>query len=654
MSTLQGLIPKSHRDFTDPQYWKKFFEKYEKPFEWYGSYDQLHHVMEKYIKISDSILELGCGNSELAEKLYDNGFRHYRGIDTDSKVIQKQTVNNSTKRPELAFECKSVTENGAADESTNVVIDKGTLDALLQADASEDDKQTVRKMFEEVERCLTPMGRYIIITLAQMHLVDFLLEYFLAKNRFHIRIHKCGFAEDGQKGSEDMSKMPVFAVVITKFRVLLNPPPKMEFVLPEAEVKPIRVDGVDELKQFIMSSQELNWFRHYTKRNIIDEASITLCDTAGKPRYTLTVVDDRSLKQLNTYSVFIVPRGRESDWLFASKKGRQALRAQCKKDRLVVVNLDRKQEYFCLQGIQNDLQSIVVAFEPIGISSKQIEFLSLGAVDLYESLARGTSEMSGAWTVEQVEMDEHWYRRLIFDANPALIQSEVEVIKSKRGKWQVKSDFLTCDHHRKMLLAIEFLDIGKRENILSKAGLRFAVLGVGGGLLPRFLYEQFTQAFVVGVELDPEILTVGHKYFGLPKENARLKLIVDDALNFLEQSSKCSKDEEKFDVIFMDLAASTAKNGLSCPPPAFITESALENMKKSLKSRGVLAFNLVTRDEDISKEVKSTVERMFSLVGCGEEDVNEVLICPKDDKDSPDWVKNYSDDLEKLTLSNEK
>lgn len=89
MSSLQGLLPKSHRDFTDPQYWKKFFEKYEKPFEWfvifvpsfyfvncfglrYGSYDQLHHVMEKYIKVSDSILELGCGNSELAEKVRFN------------------------------------------------------------------------------------------------------------------------------------------------------------------------------------------------------------------------------------------------------------------------------------------------------------------------------------------------------------------------------------------------------------------------------------------------------------------------------------------------------------------------------------------------------------------------------------------------------
>lgn len=28
-------FPKSAKDFSDPQYWKKFFEKHETAFEWY-------------------------------------------------------------------------------------------------------------------------------------------------------------------------------------------------------------------------------------------------------------------------------------------------------------------------------------------------------------------------------------------------------------------------------------------------------------------------------------------------------------------------------------------------------------------------------------------------------------------------------------------
>lgn len=73
-------------------------------------------------------------------------------------------------------------------------------------------------------------------------------------------------------------------------------------------------------------------------------------------------------------------------------------------------------------------------------------------------------------------------------------------------------------------------------------------------------------------------------------------------------------------------------------------------------------------DKNISAEQLLTCS-IYSVKG--EEDVNEVLLCPKvrpvngpsgdytsrvlkDDKDSPDWVKNYSDDLEKLNLSNEK
>lgn len=66
--------------------------------------------MEKYLKSSDVILQIGCGNSLLAEQLYDNGFRKVLSIDTDAKVIQKQRAKNAESRPELEFKNISATD----------------------------------------------------------------------------------------------------------------------------------------------------------------------------------------------------------------------------------------------------------------------------------------------------------------------------------------------------------------------------------------------------------------------------------------------------------------------------------------------------------------------------------------------------------------
>lgn len=90
----------------------------------YGDYSSLGPILERYIKSKDTILQIGCGNSVLAEQLYDNGYRnvtsklvfvlnlkqHRLGIDTDAKVIQKQQAKNGDSRPELNFKNVSATE----------------------------------------------------------------------------------------------------------------------------------------------------------------------------------------------------------------------------------------------------------------------------------------------------------------------------------------------------------------------------------------------------------------------------------------------------------------------------------------------------------------------------------------------------------------
>jgi hypothetical protein len=57
------------------------------------------------------------------------------------------------------------------DGSVNVAIDKGTLDALLPQESTNLDKETVRTMFKEIERCLSPFGRYIIVNFGKKKII---------------------------------------------------------------------------------------------------------------------------------------------------------------------------------------------------------------------------------------------------------------------------------------------------------------------------------------------------------------------------------------------------------------------------------------------------------------------------------------------------
>jgi hypothetical protein len=73
-----NLLPKSHQEFSQKEYWDSFFKKRgAKAFEWYGEYPELSTHLHKYIKPQDDVLITGCGNSTLGRDLHDIGYKLY-------------------------------------------------------------------------------------------------------------------------------------------------------------------------------------------------------------------------------------------------------------------------------------------------------------------------------------------------------------------------------------------------------------------------------------------------------------------------------------------------------------------------------------------------------------------------------------------------
>ncbi|XP_058610804.1 eEF1A lysine and N-terminal methyltransferase isoform X2 [Onychostoma macrolepis] len=617
-----SLLPRTAEEFSSADYWERFFRKRgEKAFEWYGDYNSLCGVLHKYIKHRDKVLVVGCGNSELSEQLYDVGYHQLTNIDISETVVSHMSQRNTERRPDLTFQQLDATQTGFESGSFQAALDKGTLDAM----ASEEDGALAGKMLVEVGRVLAVGGRYVCVTLAQEHVIKLAVEHFV--QGWAVRIH----CLSGQQKEESDSSfaLPVFVLVCTKFR---QAPPFAVLELCQGEDgAPTRLASVPELLSAVKERQAYNLMLHKLRggTDASSTPSLTLCHVAtGRPRYTLTVQDSlpsAKLPRSNHFAIFIVPQGRESDWLYGSAEGRTQLASSAKFRRLIIVAMHRDQEYEDMQAVQSELSPMVMELVPPGMpANQQVPFLSVGGdLGWREVIGRGVSALTGEYSVEDVRgEDGHLYRRLIFMNNSQLVQSESRLRSA------------TTDHPVSVLL-----------------------VGLGGGGLPQFVHDFVPCARVEVVELDPAVLEVAQTWFGFQTDE-RLNVTLGDGLEHIKTLE--SEGGHSFDVIMFDVDSKDTTLGMSCPPPAFVETSLLKKVYSLLTPRGLFMLNLVCRDSALRKSVLERVQAVFSCVFSRgiEGEVNEVLLCCRSSGEGhkphtiPQTLQQTARDLQKTLRAN--
>jgi len=182
-------------------------------------------------------------------------------------------------------------------------------------------------------------------------------------------------------------------------------------------------------------------------------------------------------------------------------------------------------------------------------------------------------------------------------------------------------------HHRSIVAslaigAVDFLE----------APLSVCLVGLGGGCLAMFLRKHFPNANITVLELDPEVVKAAKDWFEF-KPDDKLTCLIKDGVEFFHETSNLQDELSfgKFDVVILDVAGSESfEGGLSCPPPMFLEEECLKNIKKLLKPRGALALNLVVRCEKKSHDLKQRIRDLFETVmshPISDDTVNELLIC---------------------------
>nr|XP_054770161.1 eEF1A lysine and N-terminal methyltransferase-like [Lytechinus pictus] len=571
-------------------------------------------------------------------------------------------MKNAKKRPELKFEQMDATQMTYEDCSFSVVLDRGNLDARMK-EKKEESEVLVDKMFGEIGRVLKVGGRYICITIALENLISKLLSYFSSEG-WMVRVHKIDSPNKDDR-SESRSPLPIFIVVSTKFKKMAAlQSPILELSLSEGS-SPERVSSIEDIIKAIRSQQDYAMLQHnLNKRSFCNESvSLDLYAPNNKnPRFTLYIVDKPKGKiPANKFAIFIVPQGRETEYLFGTDKGRGQLANQAGFQRLVVATLHRGHTYQSVDSIKSELSSRVMELGPSDLpSNTQVPFLSIGEdVGDREVMYEGDSSYGNKVIVEDVRGEDGGkYRQIVFSSNQSNVQSQARLVTEKsrsksgkkRGKEVTRVDhlYLPMDFHRAMTAGLTLLP-GCLDVIRTKA--RVLIIGLGGGGLPMFLYKQFPKFEIDVVELDPMLKDIAKSWFGLI-EDERLRIHIQDGLEFIKSSAE--KDPPNlYNVVMFDVDSKDFSEGLTAPPKAFLETVVLEAVKTILHpTQGIFILNFACRDDLLKESVISDIQKHFPTLYASqlEDDINEIVLClPHRASEGADKRKvQYRDDARAL------
>ena len=166
------------RNYGEKNYWEQRYESQKgKTFDWLENYETIKPIIENLeIKKDSLILNVGCGNSELSEKMYDYGYINNFNIDICPNVINYMKERNKSKKGLIFKEMDVRDMNEFEDETFDLIIDKSTFDSLL---CSEQSFINIDLMTREISRILKIGGIYLIISYGRP---EFRLFYLNKKN----------------------------------------------------------------------------------------------------------------------------------------------------------------------------------------------------------------------------------------------------------------------------------------------------------------------------------------------------------------------------------------------------------------------------------------------------------------------------------------
>lgn len=164
---------------------------------------------------------------------------------------------------------------------------------------------------------------------------------------------------------------------------------------------------------------------------------------------------------------------------------------------------------------------------------------------------------------------------------------------------------------------------------------RILMIGLGGGVLPRFLNTVYPDIAIDVVEVDARVTEMARRYFDF-KESRGLRVFEDDGRTFVKQR------DHKYDMVFLD-----AFKGGSVPYHLKTLEFYRE-IAQSLKEEGILVTNLYGKSNALKPRDRKTLEEVFQRVSFFEDVDRVATVCVailKDTGASLETLRKYTPNL---------
>ncbi|EKM81644.1 hypothetical protein AGABI1DRAFT_126009 [Agaricus bisporus var. burnettii JB137-S8] len=154
-----GVLPDTNEAYGAKEYWDQRYsqETENSDFDWFKSYKDLAEILHELIPNRMSrILMLGCGNSKLSEDMWEDGYKHIVNTDYSKVLVENMKQRHGEARPEMEWYEMDVRDLKFDEESFDVAIDKGTMDAMMtiKGDVWDPPEQVIRDCNKEVDEAL--------------------------------------------------------------------------------------------------------------------------------------------------------------------------------------------------------------------------------------------------------------------------------------------------------------------------------------------------------------------------------------------------------------------------------------------------------------------------------------------------------------------
>jgi spermidine synthase len=140
-----------------------------------------------------------------------------------------------------------------------------------------------------------------------------------------------------------------------------------------------------------------------------------------------------------------------------------------------------------------------------------------------------------------------------------------------------QSGMYRADPYRTRFQYVDYLHLGLAYNPDARNML---FIGLGGGSAPKRMWRDFPELRIQVAELDPEVVKVARRYFGLPSD-PRLAVAVEDGRRYL------ARDDRRWDVIVIDAFYSDSI------PFHLTTREFLDLARSRLAPGGVIVTNVI-------------------------------------------------------------